>query len=173
MRFKSIALRIILSVVPIIGISTLLFILITQKVTSSQIREQINEKINEAFESASLKIENELLKNANIARTMSIYMETCTMESIENGEMKRFLTRMVSSNANTMGGGVWFEPYGLYPDRRYFGPYVYSDDGEIIYEEDYASASGVDYHSANWYQIGHESNGEPVWTEVFRGSLTG
>ncbi|MDR1220682.1 MAG: response regulator [Treponema sp.] len=148
------------------------FILITQRVTSSQIREQINEKINENFEYASLKIENELTKHADIARTLAVYMETCTMESIENGEMKRFIMRMISSNADTMGGGVWFEPFGLYPDRRYVGPYVHIDNGKIIYEEDYASASGVDYHHTNWYQNGFESDGEPVWTEIFYDPLT-
>jgi signal transduction histidine kinase/DNA-binding response OmpR family regulator len=146
--------------------------LITQRVANSQIREQINEKINENFAYASLKIEHELTKHANIARTLAIYMETCTMESIENGEMKRFIMRVISSNPNTMGGGIWFEPYGLYPDRRYFGPYVHINDGEIIYEEDYASASGVDYHNANWYLVGRESKGESVWTDVFYDPLT-
>jgi signal transduction histidine kinase/DNA-binding response OmpR family regulator len=142
-------------------------------VTNSQIREQINGKINENFEYASLEIESELAKHANIARTMAAYMETCTMESIENGEMKRFIMRMISSNPNTMGGGVWFEPYKLYPDRRRFGPYVHIDNGTVVYEDDYTAVSGVDYHTANWYKSGLKSKGEPVWTDAWRGALTG
>jgi signal transduction histidine kinase/DNA-binding response OmpR family regulator len=87
--------------------------------------------------------------------------------------MKSYLLRMIPSHGNTMGGGVWFEPYGMYPDRRYFGPYVYVNGGEVFYEQDYASASGVDYHSTEWYQSGYLSGGEPIWSDAYYDPLTG
>jgi signal transduction histidine kinase/CheY-like chemotaxis protein len=167
MQFKSIASRIILSVIPIITLSTLLFMVIIRNVANSQINEQINESMNKALVTAVLSIEKELIESSTIARALAFYVESCRPESIENGELKEFLMRIVPSHDNTMGGGVWFEPYEMYPSRRYFGPYVYIKNGKIFYEEDYAASSGIDYHNAAWYLKGLKSQGGPVWSDVY------
>ncbi|MDR2695585.1 MAG: response regulator [Deltaproteobacteria bacterium] len=72
---------------------------------------------------------------------------------------------MIQSNKNTMGGGIWFEPYALYSDKRYFGPYVHIQDGKTAYEAEYADT--VDYHAEGWYLKGKLSAGAPVWSDVY------
>ena len=168
MYFKSISSRIILSVVPIIAISTLAFIVIVLHVTTEQVNEQINEKMAESINAARLEIENELIRSSGTAKAIAVYMETCSVDSIENGEMAGYLTKIIPPGNNTIGGGSYFEPYGLYPDRRYFGQYVYIGDGKVKYEPDYAYASGVDYHSTEWYQNGKISRDHTVyWSTVY------
>ncbi|MDR2665373.1 MAG: response regulator [Oscillospiraceae bacterium] len=167
MRFHGIASRIILSVVPIIAVSTLLFIFAIHGITSKQISDQINGTMRENLESVSLRIENELISCATDARSLAIYMSGCTPQSAVNGELKQFLSRMIAANENTMGGGIWLEPYALLPDRERFCPYVHIDGGEVVYEDDYTAASGIDYMETGWYKNGRLSEGEPVWSEVY------
>ena len=166
MKFKNIMFRIIFSVVPISAISTLLFIIVVIIVTGLQIRSGVDKSMKQASRAASLEIENELNKNADIARALAIYTQSCNLASIERGEMKDFLMKMIPANPNTMGGGIWFEPYALYPSRRYYGPYAHLSEGNTVnYEADYAAT--VDYHSEGWYVSGVQSKGEVVWSEVY------
>ncbi|MDR1241880.1 MAG: response regulator [Deltaproteobacteria bacterium] len=167
MYFKSIASRIILSIIPIIAFSTVLFILITTKVTDSQIDGLINERMSKNLETATLSMEMQLTKSSDIARALAAYMETCSLATIENGEMKNFLTRMLPSDVNTVGAGIWFAPYELYPDRLHFGSYAYIRHGSVLYVEDYAAASGINYHNTEWYIRGYQSGGGPVWSYVY------
>jgi signal transduction histidine kinase/DNA-binding response OmpR family regulator len=158
--------------VPIIAVSTLLFIFIIQSITGKQISDQINGTMRENLESVSLRVENELISCATDARSLAIYMAGCTPQSAVNGEMKQFLSQMIAVNENTMGGGIWLEPYALFPGVERFDPYVHIDDGKVVYEDDYTAASGVDYMATGWYQNGKSSSGEPVWSEVYFDPLT-
>jgi len=165
MKFKSIMVRIIVSVVPIVAISTLLFIIVVIGVTGDQIRSQIDKNMQEALHAASSEIKNELEKNADIAKSLAIYTQSCSLASIERGEMKDFLMRMIPSNPNTMGGGIWYAPFALYPNLRYYGPYVHVSNNTVVYEADYAAT--VDYHKEGWFVSGIGSKGEVIWSEVY------
>ncbi|MDR1217218.1 MAG: response regulator, partial [Oscillospiraceae bacterium] len=66
-----------------------------------------------------------------------------------------------------IGGGIWLEPYALFPDVERFDPYVHVENGEVVYEDDYTAASGIDYMTTNWYRNGRSSGGEAVWSEVY------
>ena len=165
MNFKSIVSRIILSVVPIVAISTLLSLAAIYHTMNKQIDAQFNERMVESLASAKLDIYNELAMNANVAKSLAIYAETCSIEAIEKGELRQFLLRTIPSNENTVGGGIWFEPYSLYRDERYFGPYVFVRDGVAVYASEYASE--VDYHAEEWYANGRNSSGEVVWSDVY------
>ncbi|MDR2197016.1 MAG: response regulator [Coriobacteriales bacterium] len=167
MRFRSIASRVILSVVPIIALSTVLFVLLVGTRTSAQVGELMDEKMTKSLETASLSVEKELQESSFIASSLARYMEACSLESVENGEMEEYLKRMISFDPDTIGGGIWFEPYELYPDRLYSGSYAYLTDGRVAYEPDYASAAGVDYHNVGWYLNGAQSTGNPVWSGAY------
>ncbi|MDR1439011.1 MAG: hypothetical protein LBJ10_03085, partial [Clostridiales bacterium] len=83
MKFKGISSRIILSIVPIIAISTALFIFIVHSITSSQIGEQIDERMGKSLDTAALMMEKELIGSSSIARSLAMYMEICEREAIE------------------------------------------------------------------------------------------
>ncbi|MDR2076800.1 MAG: response regulator [Desulfovibrio sp.] len=172
MAFRSITSRIIFSVVPIIAVVTILFALLVKKNTEAQVDKEINAKMAASLDSASLRITLDLTESADIAYMLAQYMETCSLETIEKGEMKEFLMRSISSHPATMGGGIWFEPYALYPDKRHFNPYVYMENGKAVYEEDYAVASGVDYLMTEWYAIGRNAAEGAAWSQIYHDPLT-
>ena len=167
MKFKSIMMRIIFSVVPIIALSVLLFIIVGINIIGSQIRNQINSNMQEALQAANLEIENELNLNADIAKSLAMYANICSFSSIERGEMKDFLMKMIPLNKNTMGGGIWYEPFSIYPGLRHYGPYAHLDDkNKVIYEADYAAT--VDYYTEGWYVAGTKlKEAEVAWSEVY------
>ena len=165
MKFNGIAQRIVFSVVPIITVSTLLFIFVIHKVTDSQIDEQIEERMRSNLATARLEIQQELSKNADIAKSLAIYAESSSLESIKRGEMREYLTRIVPSNRNTLGCGILYEPYKLYSGWYYAGAYVYVDKDRTVYEKNYGDVT--DYFSMDWYRDGRTSKGQVVWSDIY------
>jgi signal transduction histidine kinase len=165
MKFNGIAQRIIFSIVPIITVSTLLFLVVIHKVTDSQINKQTEERMRENMAAARLEIQQELAKNAGIAKSLAVYAESSSLESIERGEMKEYLLRIAPSNQNTLGCGILYEPNKLYGERYYSGAYVYMDKGRAVFEKNYGDI--VDYFSMNWYLDGRASKGEIAWSDIY------
>ena len=165
MKFRSISSRIILSVVPVVALFTLVYVVMIYSAMGRQIDVQINERMLENLRAAKLSINAELYANADVARHLAIYAETASLASIEAGELNQFLLKAISGNKNTVGGGIWFEPHSLYPERQYFGPYVYVKDGEAFLVSEYSNE--VDYHHEPWYINGKRSAGEIVWSNVY------
>lgn len=165
MRFKSIASRIIFSVVPIVTVFTLIYIIMINRTMNEQMDTLFDERMVESLDAAELSIQTELVKNDDVAKSLALYAETSSLETIEKGEMREFLLKAIPSNKNTVGGGIWFEPYSLFEDEQYFGPYVFVRDGEAVYASEYSSE--VNYHNEEWYINGKNSKGETVWSNVY------
>lgn len=164
-KFKSIASRIILSVVPIVALFTLVYLVMIYSAMNKQIDAQFNERMLEGLRAAQLGMDVELTANADVARSLAIYAETCSLAAIANGELRDFLLKSIPANKSTVGGGIWFEPYSLYPERRFFGPYVYVRDGQTVWSPEYADE--VDYHQESWYlNVGRQGK-ETAWSDVY------
>ena len=164
MRFKSIASRIIISVMPIILISTLIFVVVCYRISYGNISESINEKMMESLRVANLSIQSELDKNAAITESFYNFAITSNKNNFDENAFKDYLLTVIPTNKNTVGGGIWYEPY-QYMNRQYFGPYAYMSDGLVVFAADYESV--VDYHSTDWYADGKNSNGEISWSSVY------
>ncbi|SFP86125.1 methyl-accepting chemotaxis protein [Salibacterium halotolerans] len=92
--------------------------------------------------------------------------------SLEKEEIADILENMIWNNEQTLGAGVWFEPYAYNENTEYFGPYVYKEDGEAVYTEMYEEPD-YDYPSYEWYKAGMNSDGEAVWTAPYKDGETG
>ena len=150
MRFKSIASRIIISVIPIITLSTLIFIGVTYYASHVQTNEYLDEKMNESSLVASLSIQLELSKNANITRDMAIYGQVSAVEAEQPEELAFFVKESIYSNINTVGGGIWYEPYTAGPNQKYYSAYAFRDEnGNMVVTMDYANE--IDYLQEPWY----------------------
>ena len=171
MKFRGIMSRIIVSVVPIIALSILLFTLIISKLMASQINAQINGKMEESLESMELAIQNEFSQNVGIAQSLAVYAETSSLATIDRGEMRDFLLKSILTNKNTFGGGIWYEPYACYDDVRVTAFYAYKDaSGKAVYQPDYADS--VDIYKEEWYLNSVKSKGEPIWSSVYYDPVT-
>ncbi len=165
MRFKSIAWRIIMSVIPVISVFTMLFIAVIYYVTNSQISLHINEKMQESLHAASLDIQMELARNANVTNNLIHYAQSGELDPTRPESFQAFVRNNISGNRNTVGGGIWYEPYAVLPRQKYYSAYAYRSQKDTVVTMDYAAE--VDYHNEIWYLDGKQSGGEIVWSDVY------
>jgi sigma-B regulation protein RsbU (phosphoserine phosphatase) len=52
---------------------------------------------------------------------------------------------------NFIGGGLWFEPYVIFPDRERYCFYAYDDGRRIVFDEKIFESEAYDYHRQKWY----------------------
>ncbi|MCL2473158.1 MAG: ATP-binding protein, partial [Treponema sp.] len=164
-KFRSIASRIILSVVPILIISIVLFLVFAFNSMDKQIREQINDAMRESMNVATLEIQRVLVQCEEVARIMAVYAESSKKTTLESDECLDFLKKIVSMNPIAMAAGLWYEPFAFYSDQRYFSYYVYKKDGAYSTISNYADL--VEYPYTEWYRNGRSSKGEPIWSGVY------
>ena len=91
MRFKSIASRIVFSVMPIIMISTMIFVVVCYRMSYSNIDESINEKMIESLRVANLSIQSELDKNAAITESFYNFAVVCNKNEFDEHAFEDYL----------------------------------------------------------------------------------
>lgn len=64
------------------------------------------------------------------------------------------------------GSGYWLEPYVTGPQAKYFGPYIYKDQGAFKLTWDYSNAS-YNYFKEAWYQLGVQTKQDLAFSEPF------
>ncbi|MDR0443069.1 MAG: hypothetical protein LBH44_06665, partial [Treponema sp.] len=165
MKFKSIASRIILSVVPILVVSILLFIIINFYSMDKQIKERINDAMRESMNVATYQIQLELLKCADVAIIVAAYAENSEKAALESSECINFIQRVIVLSGNTMASGLWYDPFTFYDHQRFFNYYVFLQDGVFYNDSNYADT--VEYPLQEWYENGRSSKGPPVWSGVY------
>lgn len=97
-------------------------------------------------------------------------------ENIGDALPKTHYARLLEKNLDlnnklTFGIGIWFEPGRYKSDIKYFGPYVYKDNGKIVYTEDYEKPE-YDYPNQDWYKIGTNTSKKVVWSAPFYDDAT-
>ncbi|MDR0448683.1 MAG: response regulator [Treponema sp.] len=165
MKYKSIASRIILSVVPTLGVSIILFIIISFYSMDRQIKERINDSMRESMNVATYEIQLELLKCADVARIVAAFAEKSEKAALESPESIKFIERVIVLSGNTMASGLWYDPYTFHDYQRYFNYYVFLQDGVFYNDSNYADT--VEYIYTEWYENGRSSGGAPVWSGVY------
>lgn len=171
MKLKSISTKILLSVVPIVLLTTIIYVIMIGLSVNRRTRKEFHARMEESVRAARLNVKHELQLNTDVARALANYAGTCSLETIEKGELKEFLMKTVGSNKNTVGGGIWFEPNSLWADKRYYSSYTYISDGHIQYTGAYESK--LDYFSTGWYANGKNSRGEAVWSNIYYEPVAG
>ncbi len=60
------------------------------------------------------------------------------------------VVRNFQINAVAVGGGIWYKPYILFPERERVCYYAFTSDGSVFYSEGYESAE-YHYPTQGWY----------------------
>lgn len=166
MKFKTIASRIFAFLVPAIIATIVSFAVFSYYESNKRINATIDERMQASLHSADLEIQLELHKNAAVAMNFAEYGRTLEKGAFSHDKHRDYLTDVIKSNKNTLGGGVWFEPYAFDGSSYYFGPFLYIDEnGEAFYTYEYADYA--DYFNEDWYLKGKGSNGGVVWSKVY------
>jgi len=76
--------------------------------------------------------------------------------------MKKFLEK----HDEVVSGGYWLEPYIYKADSKYYGPFYYKENNNIILSWEY-NTDAVNYLNADWYKLGFTGDEGLKWSEPY------
>lgn len=161
MSGKGIAFRLII----ILGITTSLvfaILFLCQYLFMRSFMEQEVEKDARTLVTAvSYQIESVLAPVQKVPDTISSVLAFRTLSETELVEL---LKDTVRGNPSIFGSAIAFEPYAFLPSRKYFAPYVYRQDNNVVLT--WLDGTSYRYAAFDWYQIPREL-GKAVWSEPY------
>lgn len=122
-------------------------------------------------------VEKEFAAHKKIAQAISMYYTLCG-NILTREQYMEFSKKLITLNKNTLGSGIWIEPYKYKSTEKYFGPYVYKDGDDILYSTEYET-DDYDYPTTDWYLSGKSKKdvaGEVLaagWTNPYYDETTG
>ena len=159
-RFKMLAIFLPIVLIATVSITTM-SLLETRTEVTHLIEKQVESSLNELVE----EMEHEFTAHKRIAEGVaSLYM--AQGNNMIKDDYQRMIEKILPLNKNTLGAGIWLEPYTYSEEIQYFGPYVYKDGDELVYTEDYES-SDYNYPDTDWYQIGKNAKDGVGWTDPY------
>ncbi len=170
-KLRTIRAKIMVLLLPIIILSMLLLTTISYETSKNLINNEIDQKMNYKIDQTITSIDNTLYKHKRIAETLAKTVEV-TGNQMDRAQYETILKSYIAVNDDTLGAGVWYEPYLYNAEERYFGPYAYRDSGNIVYTEDYNDPK-YDYHNQEWYVIGKNTNKAVAWSAPYADSVSG
>ena len=136
--------------------------------SKSIIQESAEKEMTQSLSIASEYIEKSLSNNSMVAETLARGVEAVyTPEGGQEQIYQDMLTSFVASNAETFGGGIWFEPYAYLPDVQYFSPYCMRENDKVTYVDNYSLGDGIYYTDQDWYQNVKGISEDSVWSAPY------
>jgi methyl-accepting chemotaxis protein len=165
MKIKSIGMRTLLYITPIFIIAMIVITVLSYKYSVTIVNNQNRVMMETELKVQIEAIENSLNGHARIPEMLAKAVEASGI-NMNKDEYKTLLMKAAAINSETFGAGIWYEPYSYNKADKYFGPYVYKENGKPIYTEDYNNEE-YDYPHYDWYKIGINSNKGIEWSEVY------
>jgi methyl-accepting chemotaxis protein len=134
------------------------------------INKEVKDKMGNQLMSQTNQIQKSLERHAKIAEVLARTTEA-SYNVLTKDEYSKILTNIISTNSETFGAGIWFEPYKNSADQKYFGPYAYKEGGKAVYTDDYSEES-YDYPQYDWYKIGTNTTKSVEWSDVYMDEVT-
>ncbi|MCX7885066.1 MAG: cache domain-containing protein, partial [Caloramator sp.] len=164
-KLKSVKLLILIAILPISIVAMILMTTISYKSGKTIINREIGYKMNAKLDSIQKDIEKSLSKHSQLVEALAKGAESSgSVMSKEHYE--KLLKEVLSTNPESFGAGIWYEPNKYKEGIKYFGPYVYRKEGSIVYTDEYSSES-YDYFKYDWYKIGKSIPSGVAWSEAY------
>lgn len=168
---RTIRSKILVMLLPLIIISMLSLTVISYQTSKNLINNEIDEKMNYKIDQTVSSIEKTLYAHKRVAESLAKTVEV-DGNQLTKEQYVSLLKGYVDINKDTLGAGVWFDPYKYNADTQYFGPYAYRDKGEVVYTDDYSNPE-YDYPNQDWYKIGMNMNDSAAWSVPYLDPVTG
>lgn len=165
MKIKKISIKILAVFLPIIIISVIALSTLAYFSSRQIINEEIDSRMTTLLSNNIANIEHSLTKHSKIAESLAKITESSYM-SIKKENLLGLFDKLINTNADTLGAGVWFEANKYDSSLKYFGPYAYRDDNRIIFTDDYATEE-YDYLNQDWYKIGSTTDKIVEWSPAY------
>jgi len=170
LKFKSIKGRTLVYILPLVLGSLFILTLLSYQSSKNLINQEIDIKMDKHLNYVVESIEKNLEKHASIPVNLAKVVEASS-DSISKEKYADILKNVITSNNDTLGAGVWYEPYKYNNGLKYFGPYAYKDKNTVVYTEDY-STEEYNYPNQDWYKTAVNSNNSVTWIDPYYDETT-
>lgn len=165
LKLKSIRTLILVSILPLTLISMILLTLISYSTGKSIINNEINLKMNNQLDAAVQNIEKSLTRHDRLAQSLAKAAQS-SGSILNKDAYVSMIKGIISTNSETYGAGIWFEPYKYDAKLKYSGLYAYRD-GENIVSSDAYNTDSYNYFNQPWYKIGKDSDKDVIWSDAY------
>lgn len=98
------------------------------------------------------EIDEKILRMEDNSRDLALIGKLFYRTDKSIGLTNQAITRIFENYPDSLGGGIWFEPYVVSPTQKRTCFYAYRNKkGELILDESFASEK-YDYHNQSWYK---------------------
>ncbi len=170
LKFKSIKTKTLVFILPTTIILLCILSISGYYISKNIITTEINKELTNEVNSLQATLNNKIEENSRVAESLATTVEASIGNMNING-YKNLVQTFPNINPDTLGTGIWFQPYKFQSNMKYFGPYGYKNNGKIVYTEEYMTAS-YDYPSQSWYTAGINSKNSAAWTDPYYDSST-
>ncbi|MHC1750820.1 MAG: methyl-accepting chemotaxis protein [Cellulosilyticaceae bacterium] len=171
MRVKSLKLKTLMVILPTIVMVIAILVGISYFSSRALINHEIGEKMSETLKLNTEAIQKRLLKHQQLTQSLAK-----TSEGLENHASKAqyidILKGILGTNADTVGVGVWYEPYSYDKQIKHFAPYAHKEGSTILYSDEY-SKDESNYIGEEWYKAAVNTKQDVVWSSPYKDSVTG
>ncbi|MDP4182450.1 MAG: methyl-accepting chemotaxis protein [Bacillota bacterium] len=165
LKFISIKAKILFFLLPIIIVSLLGLSLITYFNSENLLKNEVDSKMQYKLEYLIDTVQKSLNVHGKIPDALARTVEVSGLQ-MSKEQYVSLVENFVSLNNDTLGAGVWFEPFKYKAGLKYFGPYAYRDGGKIVYTDDYTTAE-YDYPHWDWYKNAITTKDRVVWSDAY------
>ncbi|SHI69295.1 methyl-accepting chemotaxis sensory transducer with Cache sensor [Clostridium cavendishii DSM 21758] len=170
MKFKTIRMRTLMSVLPLVVASMFLLTSISYLSAKSLLNKELDTKMNTQLGQVIESVERNLDKHAAIPMDLAKVAESYGT-SITKDNYSIMLKNVITNNTDTLGAGIWYEPYKYNKDIKFFGPYAYKDGDKVVYTDDYATEN-YNYPNQDWYKGASNTTNKIVWSNPYYDDTT-
>lgn len=164
-KSKSIKTVILISILPVVLIALIIMGIFSSYTSKKLITTEIENRMKHQLEETINLIDKDMQKHAQIAVDLGKFTgassSVLTKEAITKAQEE-----VITTNEDTLGVGVWFEPYKYKKEIKFFGPYAYKEAGVSKITEYYATEE-YNYPEQPWYTIGRNVDKNIAWQEPY------
>lgn len=170
MKIRSIKAKILLSILPLFIVSMIVLTTISYYSSIKLLNIEIHDKMQSQLMWQATQIQRSLDKHSKIAETLAKAAEA-SYDVLAKEDYSELLTSVISTNKETFGAGIWFEPFKHKAGEKYFGPYAYKENGTPVYTDEYSNET-YNYHQFDWYKIGTNTKNSIEWSDAYMDEVT-
>ncbi len=164
-RLKSIQAKSLVILLPVILLITSVLSYLSYSSSKAIVQNEIQSKMESQLHAMINDLQNKITAHVRIPQALARVVESGRLR-MSPADYKMLLLNLPTLNEDTLGTGIWFDPYKYKTDLKYFGPYTYKDGDKVVYTEDYTTPE-YDYPNQNWYSIGKKTDKEVVFTDPY------
>ncbi|RNB89809.1 methyl-accepting chemotaxis protein [Brevibacillus fluminis] len=164
MKFRSVKMRIIGLILPLIVLTLLAVLISSYQYAQSLLIAQINEKMDNQLRASLHKMEKEMTAHAKIPEVLARTVEQYS-GNVTPAQYGAITSGLLATNPSTYGTGIYFEAGRYRPELRLFGVYSYRTNGSITTLIN--DKQDLDYLALDWYETAAESNAKAIYTAPY------